>query len=64
MQEGMLKRHKKLVLDLTSGHKVLLNHRLDQVFDGLTLVKTDVEEPKEILSFTQDDIDQRFYNIS
>ena len=36
---------------------------LGQLCDSLTSVKTDVEELKESLSFTQNDIDQRFLNI-
>ena len=35
---------------------------LGQLCDSLTSVKTDVEELKESLSFTQNDIDQRFLN--
>ena len=62
-QEGMLAKHKKLVLDLISGHQTLLKQRLDQICNNLTSVKADVEEPKESLSFTQNDIDQRFSNI-
>ena len=37
---------------------------LDQLCVSLTLVKADVEELKESLSFTQNDIDQRFSNIN
>ena len=62
-QEGMLAKHKKLVLDLISGYQALLKQRLDQICNNLTSVKADVEEPKESLSFTQNDIDQRFSNI-
>ena len=58
-----LAKHKKLVLDLISGHQALLKQRLDQLCNNLTSVKADVEEPKESLSFTQNDIDQRFSNI-
>ena len=35
---------------------------LDQLCNSLTSVKRDVEELKESLSFTQNDIDQRFSN--
>ena len=41
-----------------SGHQALLKQRLDQLCDSLTSVKTNVEELKESLSFTQNDIDQ------
>ena len=63
-QEGMFTKHKKSVLDLISGHQALLKQRLDQLYDSLTSVKKDVEELKEGLSFTQNDIDQRFSNIN
>ena len=63
-QEGMFTKHEKLVLDLISGHQALLKQRLDQLCDSLTLVQIDVEELKESLSFTQNDIDQRFSNIN
>ena len=63
-QEGMFTKHEKSVLDLISGHQALLKQRLDQLCDSLTSVKTDVEELEESLSFTQNDIDQRFSNIN
>ena len=59
-QEGMFTKHEKSVLDLILGHQALLKQRLDQLCDSLTSMKTDVEELKESLSFTQKDIDQRF----
>ena len=49
---------------MISGHQASLKQRLDQLCDSLTSVKTDVEELKESLSFTQNDIDQRFSNIN
>ena len=52
-----------MVFDLISGHQALLKKRLDQLCVSLTSVKTDIEELKESLSFTQNDIDQRFPNI-
>ena len=61
-QEQMFTKHEKLVLDLISGHQALLQQKLDQLCDSLTSVKKDVEELKENLSFTQNDIDQRFSN--
>ena len=63
-QKGMLAKDEQYVLDLISGHQALLNHRFDQLCDGLTLVKTDVEELTESLSFTQNDIDQRSLNTN
>ena len=63
-QEGMFTKHEKSVLDLISEHQALLKQRLDQLCDSLTSVKTDVEELEESLSFTQNDIDQRFSNIN
>ena len=63
-QEGMFTKHEKSVLDLMSGHQALLKQRLDQLCDSLNSVKRDVEEHKESLSFTQNDIDQRFSNIN
>ena len=61
-QEEMFTKHEKLVLDLISGHQALLQQKLDQLCDSLTSVKKDAEELKENLSFTQNDIDQRFSN--
>ena len=55
-------KHKKLVLDLISGYQALLKERLDQQFDSLTSVKTDVEDFKESPSFTQKHIEQKFLN--
>ena len=52
-----------ILLNLVSGHQALLKQKLDQLCDSLTSVKTDVEELKESLIFTQNDIDQRFSNI-
>ena len=63
-QKGMFTKHEESVLDMISGHQALLKQRPDQLCDSLTSVKTDVRELKECLSFTQDDIDQRFLNIS
>ena len=51
-------------MDLILGHQTLLKQRLGQLCDSLTSVKTDVEELKESLSFTQNDIDQRFSKIN
>ena len=61
-QEEMFTKHEKLVLDLISGHQALLQQKLDQLCDSLASVKKDAEELKENLSFTQNDIDQRFSN--
>ena len=55
-QKGMFTKHEKLVLDLISGHQALLKQRHEQLCDTLPLVKTDVEELKESLSFTQGNI--------
>ena len=63
-QEGMFTKHEKLVSDLISGHQTLLKQRLDELCHSVTSVKTDVEELKESLSFTQNDIDQRLSNIN
>ena len=63
-QDGMFTKHKKSVLDLISGHQALVKQRLDQLCDSLTSVKIDVEELKESLSFTQNDIDQGISNIN
>ena len=63
-QEEIFIKYEKLVLDVVSGHQALRNQRLDQPCDSLTSVKTDVEELKESLSFTQNNIDQRFPNIN
>ena len=52
-----------ILLNLISGHQALLKQKLVQLCDSLTSVKTDVEELKESLIFTQNDIDQRFSNI-
>ena len=57
-------KHKKLVLDLISGYQALLKERLDQQFDSLTSVKTDVEDFKESPTFTQKHIEQKFLNIN
>ena len=35
-QEGIITKHKKMVLDLISGHQALLKQRLDQLCDSLT----------------------------
>ena len=61
-QGGMLTKHEKSVLDLISGDQVLLKQGLDQLCDNLTSVNTDVEELKESLSFTLNDIGQGFSN--
>ena len=63
-QEGIFTKHEKLVLDLISGHQALLKQMLDQLCDSLTSVKIEVEELKESLRFTQNDIDQKFSNIN
>ena len=63
-QEGIFTKHVNSVLDLISGHQTLLKQRLDQLCNSLTSVKTDVEELKASLSFTQNNLDQRFSNIS
>ena len=63
-QEEMFTEHENSVLDLISGHRALLKQRLDQLCDSLNSVKRDVEEHKESLSFTQNDIDQRFSIIN
>ena len=46
-----------------AGHQALLKQRLNQLYNSPTSVKTNVEELKASLSFTQNDIDQRFSNI-
>ena len=56
-QKGMFTKHEKYVLDLISGYQALLKQRLEQLCDSITSVKTDVEELKESLNFTQNDID-------
>ena len=61
-QKGISTKHEKLVLDLISGFLALLKERLDQQFDSLTSVKTDVEDFKESPSFTQKHIEQKFLN--
>ena len=63
-QEGIFTKDEKLVLDLILRHQALLKQRLDQLFDSLTSVKTDFEEFKESISFTQNDTDQWFSNIN
>ena len=63
-QKGISTKHEKLVLDLISGLLALLKERLDQQFDSLTSVKTDVEDFKESPSFTQKHIDQKFLKIN
>ena len=63
-QERMFTKHEKSVLDLISGHRALLKQRLDQLCYNLTSVKTDVEELKESLSFTQKDLGQSLSNIN
>ena len=45
-------------------HQALIRQGLDQQCDSLTLVKTDVQELKESLSFTQNDKYQSFLNIN
>ena len=63
-QDRIFTKHEKLVLDLISGHQALLKQklRLDQQPNSPTLVKTDVEELKESLSVTQNDIDHSNIN--
>ena len=63
-QKGISTKHEKLVLDLISGLLALLKERLDQQFDSLTSVKTDVEDFKESPTFTQKHIEQKFLNIN
>ena len=63
-QEGMFTKHEKLVLFLLSEKQALLKQRIDQLYGNFTSVKTDVEERKESLSFTQNDIEQRFSKIN
>ena len=63
-QEGMFTKHEKSLLYLISGHQALLKQTLDQLCDSLTSVKTDIEELKESLSFTQNNIHQRFSKIN
>lgn len=46
----MFTKLEKMVLNLILGHQALLKQRLDQVCNSLTLVKTDVEEPKKALA--------------
>ena len=46
----MFTKLEKMVLDLILEHQALLKQRLDQVCNSLTLVKTDVEEPKKALA--------------
>ena len=62
-QEEIFTKHEKLVLELISGHQASLNHRFHQLCDSLTTVKTEVEELKESLNLSQNNIDQRFSNI-
>ena len=57
-QEEMFTKYKKSVLDLISGHQELLKQSLDQLCNILTSVTS------VLLSFTQNDIDQRFSNIN
>ena len=47
-----------------AGHQALLKQRFNQLYNSPTSVKTDVEELKASLSFTQNDIHQRFSNIN
>ena len=63
-QEGMFTKHEKSLLYLISGYQALLKQTLDQLCDSLTSVKTDIEELKESLSFTQNNIHQRFSKIN
>ena len=49
----MFTKQEKSVLDLISGHQVLLKKRLVQQCDSLSSAKTDVEDFKERPSFTQ-----------
>ena len=61
--EEMFTKHEKSVLVLISGDQSFLKQRPDQLCNSLTSVKTDVEEHKESLSFTQNNIEERFWNI-
>ena len=63
-QERMFTKHEKLVLDLTSRDQALLKQRFGQLCDSFTSVKTDVEELQESLSFTQNNLDQRYLSIN
>ena len=56
----MFTKREKSILDLMSGHQASLKQRLNQLCNSLTSVKTDAEKLNESLSFTQNDIDQRF----
>ena len=60
----MFTKHKKIGIRPDIRTSALPKQRLDQLCDNLTSVKTDVEELKESLSFTQKDLDQRFSNIN
>ena len=53
----MFTKQEKSVLDLISGHQVLLKKRLVQQCDSLTSAKKDLVSPKTI-------IDQRILNIN
>ena len=57
-------KHEKSVLVLISGHQSFLKQRLDHLCNNLTSVKIDVEQHKESLSFTQNNIEERFWNIN
>ena len=57
-QEEMFTEYKKSVLDLISGHQALLKQSLDQLCNILTSITS------VLLSFTQNDIDQRFSNMN
>ena len=60
----MFTKHEKSVLDLISGHQALLKQALDRLRGSLTPMKLEVEELKESLSFTQNDVDHRFLNLN
>ena len=60
----MFTKHKKIGIRPDIRTSALPKQRLDQLCDNLTSVKIDVEELKESLSFTQNDIDLRFSNIN
>ena len=58
-QEGMCTKHEKLVLQAS-----ITKEELGQLCVSLTSEKTDVEELKESLSFTQNNVDHRFSSLN
>ena len=51
-------------ISLISGHEALLKKRFVQLCDSLTSVKTDIEELKESLEFTQNDRNHGFSSLN